>query len=155
MPPDDRPFLDRVGPHRSHATNLFLAQARAGVTMPQAIILRVTADLQARIAAARRYGQHDQEQRDQLILDAIYSHVDEARDMAAWAVEWETTPREQREQVKAQRGEQYRHAYMASQPATEKQIGYLRKLGYAGAVNSKAHASELIDGLLSQRGGRG
>jgi|tagenome__1003787_1003787.scaffolds.fasta_scaffold14122785_1 hypothetical protein len=40
---------------------------------------------------------------------------------------------------------------MNTQPATERQIAYLRRLGCMTEPRSKRHASELIDQLLKAR----
>jgi hypothetical protein len=66
---------------------------------------------------------------------------------AEWCLAYESLDPEAKRQLKAGRGEQYRVRWMAAQPPSEKQIAYLRALGYQGEVQSKAHASELIDSL--------
>jgi hypothetical protein len=68
---------------------------------------------------------------------------------AAWCLEYEALDPEAKRRLKAGRGEQYRIRWMAAQPATDAQVRYLRALGHTGAVESKAAASELIDGLLA------
>jgi hypothetical protein len=56
---------------------------------------------------------------------------------------------------KSLRGARYREEWMATQPPTERQLAYLRRLGWTGPVVSKAEASQLIDERLKgAHGGR-
>jgi hypothetical protein len=75
----------------------------------------------------------------------------EVADFIDWCSEYEALPREARERLKAGRGEEHRRAYFARQPATEKQVAYCRALGWTGPVESKAHASEIIERLKLAR----
>ena len=40
--------------------------------------------------------------------------------------------------------EKYKNEWLENQPATDKQIEYLKALGHKGEVKNKLHASELI-----------
>src|SRR5205823_634194 len=65
---------------------------------------------------------------------------------AAWVLWWEAMPDVERERLKAERARVYQLQAMGTQAPTERQIGYLRSLGYRGpAPASKAEASALID----------
>ena len=80
-------------------------------------------------------------------LTLLEYHPLDAIDFARWAVWYESLSDEERTARKAERGELYRRQWMDTQPATSKQVSYLRHLGWAGKVKSKLHASELIERL--------
>jgi len=105
-------------------------------------------------ANALRWGQPVQYSKMFTILEALRAHPQEARDLARWAIAWEAMPREQQQRIKAERQATYQRRYMADAMPTAKQLGLLRQLGYTGAVESRLHASQLIDEHL-KRGRRG
>ena len=147
-------FLDRFDqPVKSTISNLFLRPVRAGAAhFPRAVLAEVLRELHGRRARAAAGGWRETLTLTDTILATITAHEQEAIAFGAWALEWEALPREERERQKRQKGEQYRTAHMGCQPPTEKQVGYLRRLGYAGPIDSKAHASSLVD--IYVRGGR-
>jgi hypothetical protein len=143
-----RHFLEHFEPRqRSHVVNCFLEQIRMGKTQPE----RVISDIQKGIRDQnRRYlasGVLETVNRNNKFLDFLSAYKAEALSFVRWAIWWESLPREERSIFKAKRGEQYRRLYLESQPPTEKQISYLRSLGWTGEVKSKLHASELIEKL--------
>jgi hypothetical protein len=84
------------------------------------------------------------------VLHILNAKPPEWRPYCEWILEWERLPEAERERAKRDRGAEHRVRWMRTQPATAKQIDYLRALGYTGEIASKGHASELIDQL---RGG--
>ncbi len=147
-------FLDRFEqPVKSTIANLFLRPVRAGAAhYPRAVLAEVLRELHERRARAAAGGWRETLELTEMIYATIAAHEKEAIAFGAWALEWEALPPEERERRKRQRGDQYRTAYMDRQPATERQVEYLRRMGYAGPIDSKAHASSLID--IYTRGGR-
>lgn len=69
---------------------------------------------------------------------------------AVHILEREQLPLERRKQIKEQSAAQYREQYLKSQPATDKQISYLRALGCKEEVRSKWEAMQLIDKLMKK-----
>ncbi len=147
-------FLDRFEqPLKSSISNLFLAPVRSGAArFPRAVLAEVLRELQGRRARAAAGGWRETFELAGTILATIAAHEGEAIAFGAWALEWEALPREERERQKRQRGDQYRISYMDRQAPTEKQVEYLRRMGYTGRIDSKAHASSLVD--IYVRGGR-
>lgn len=140
-PQPDRRFLNHFEiRQRATVANLFLYAVRRGITEPHRIVSAVRHDL---LAQAIRWGNHDGKERNEHILSVIDTHFDEALDYARWALWWESLSAQERHRIKAEK-------WMAQQPATEKQIAYLRSLGWTGEIESKLHASELIDRLLKE-----
>jgi len=144
-----RALLQRVAPpQRGPFMNMILGQGpSAGLTEPAAIVAAAKAELDRRIANARRYGDHDGLRKFSELYAVISENREEALALAAWAVEWESLPRAEREKAKAERAEEGRRAWMDTQPPTEKQIAYLRSLGFEGEVRSRLEASQRIDEL--------
>lgn len=83
--------------------------------------------------------------------DLVVAEGDAVEALIAWLLDYERLPRAERERLKAARGERHRRQWLDQQPASEKQIAYCRSLGYAGTIESKAHASEIIDHLKPRR----
>lgn len=139
-------FLDHFEDlKRSGVTNLFLSAVRSGAQTVPGVLIAVDADLDRVLAIARQ----NRDARRLLIAAeiaaALIDHVEDARAFAQHCLDWEALPPAERAALKDQRAAEGRRQWMATQPATEKQIAYLRSLGYAGAVESKAHASDLIE----------
>ncbi len=147
-------LLDRFEqPLKSSISNLFLAPVRSGAArFPRAVLAEVLRELQDRRARAAAGGWRETFELTGTILATIAAHEGEAIAFGAWALEWEALPREERERRKRDRGDQYRISYMDRQGPTERQVEYLRRMGYRGPIDSKAHASSLID--VYTRGGR-
>ncbi len=138
-------------PRRSFVTNLFLHAVRRGERTPRRVLAAVNAEIRACQERAQYWGREDSSTRYDEAQEVILLHPDEALAFCSWALDWERlTPAEKRHYRGAQ-GEQFRRDWMKQQPATDRQIAYVRALGYTGEVTSKAHASELIDQLRNRQ----
>ncbi|MCZ6680295.1 MAG: hypothetical protein O7E52_23950, partial [Candidatus Poribacteria bacterium] len=143
---DQRRLLSRFEPRRrGHLANLFLSPVRQVISSVEQVVDSVRAELQQAIARNRRYRNFSTVQRKQEYLTLLESHPEEAIDFALWAVWYENLSDEERTARKAEQGKLYRRQWMDTQPATDKQVSYLRHLGWTGEVKSKLHASELIE----------
>jgi len=80
----------------------------------------------------------------------LKSDRDEAVKFAQYVIWRENLTPEEHARLKAIQAEEGRRAWMETQPPTEKQINYLRLLGYEGEVESRGHASQLIDELREE-----
>lgn len=139
---------------RAYVANAFLYAVRAGARTPLQVLIAVNHTLEETRARALRWSQtSDTAARSDDLYGVLHEHHDEAMAFARWALAWEALPQAERDRIKAEKGAVYRQAYMEQQPATDKQVAYLRALGYQGEVTSKAHASELIDQLQRDRQG--
>ena len=137
-----RDFLNHFDPRkRATVANLFLYAVRRGITEPHRMVSAVRHDL---LVGAIRWGNHDGKERNEHIVTMIDASPDEAVDYAKWAVWWESLSVQEKRRMKAEK-------WMAQQQATEKQVKYLRALGYHGEIESKLQASEWIDKLLKER----
>jgi len=104
--------------------------------------------LRDRVARAHRYG-YDLNAADEM-LDIIVGHEVAALGFAAWALAWEALPEDERDTIKQAHRQEHKSAWMAENPPSERQLGYLRSLGYAGMPPATmAEASEAIDRLVS------
>lgn len=74
----------------------------------------------------------------------------EAFEYAHYVLGYEYKPYEQKQAIKIERAEQVKQKTFGQQPATDKQIRYLRVLGYQGKVETKQQASDLIGELLKK-----
>ncbi len=150
---DDRKrILERFPQNRrAYVANTVLFAVRAGAKNPLQVLVDVNKTLTGALERARRWNnQSGIIERTEQVYIILHEHHEEAMDLCRWALWWESLPQAERDRQKAARGAEHRQAYMESQPASEKQVAYIRALGFAGEVTSKAHASELIDQL---RGG--
>ena len=149
-----RAFLDRFDqPVKSTISNLFLRPVRSGAAhFPRAVLAEVLRELHERRARAVAGGWRKTLELTEMIYATIAAHEKEAIALGAWALEWEALPPEERAHRKRQRDDEHRLAYMRAQPPTDKQIACLRRMGHAGPIDSRAHASGLIDVYV--RGGR-
>jgi len=139
-----RRFLARFEPRqRGHIANIFLDPVRRGETEPHRVVSAVRHDLLAQAVRWKRWGNHDGIARNERIVSPFDTYFDEAVDSARWAIQWDRLSDPEKQRVKAER-------WMAEQPPTEKQVKYLRSLGYDGEVESKRKACELIDRLLKE-----
>lgn len=130
---------------RGHFTNLFLTPVRKGLREPQQIVDRITYDLERKLT---RWGS---DENNEEYLTIIASYGVEALDFASWALWYHSLSPEQVAARKQKRQDDFRREWMSSQPATDKQISYLRRLGYDGEVISKQEASELITNFTKGR----
>lgn len=143
---DNRAFLERFeSPRRSYVTNLFVYAVRRGMRTPHQVMASVEQEL--RDVFARSGNWPDTLERTELVYTLLHQYYAEALAFAIWALAWETLTPAQKQQQRAAKGEEFRQAWMEQQPATDRQQSYLKALGYAGEVTSKAHASELIERL--------
>jgi|GEM_PF-2252605 len=156
---DGRALLERFpNARRSYVANTFLYAVRAGARTPGEVLADVEHALSETAIRSRRWNFTDTIERTEEVYGVLNEHHDEALAFAAWAIAYEALPLGERERQKAEKGAVHRQAYLEQQPATDKQVAYVRSLGYHGVVTSKAHASELIDQLRNGKqtgGGRG
>jgi hypothetical protein len=82
-----------------------------------------------------------------LLNQLLAAHSEEACHFAAWCLAWEALPLREKATRKATREQAYRWLYMAGNEATAKQRALLQALGYSGPIESRLHASRLIDVL--------
>jgi hypothetical protein len=145
---DGRALLERFpGTRRSYVANTFLYAVRSGARTPGKVLADVEHELSETAKRSRRWGFTETVERTESIYSILNEYHDEALAFAAWAIRWEALPPAERERQKRAKGEVHRQAYLDTQPATDKQIAYIRALGYHGPVTSKAHASSLIEQL--------
>ena len=146
-----RAFLNHFTENqRSHIANIFLGAVRHGKRTPDSVLAAVIATALGRLDQAKRWNDAEDAAKFSVITRMLIEHRDEALAFAQWALDWEAQSPEQREQTKVERGQHYRARWMREQPATQRQIDYLRTLGWEGEVTSRLEGSRLIDRL---RGG--
>lgn len=132
--------------------NLFLSPIRHRVIVPELVVTAVVHELYARLENPAPWASEVYLDDAAHAAQVIHDHRPEALAFAQYYIEYEQLPYTERQALKAERGDEHRAAWMAAQPPTEKQLGYLRKLGHAGpAPASKAEASAQIDRLLARR----
>ena len=132
---------------------MFCSAVRLGGRTVDAVLTAVRADVESRLRSARRYGDAARIQQFSAFRDYLDTEQVTARAYARWILGWESLSIAEKDKVKAEQGAEHRQRWMAEQPATERQIQYLRALGWTAEVSSKAEASELIDRLRGGRGG--
>ena len=148
---DGRALLERFpGTRRSYVANTFLYAVRAGAQTPAKVLADVEHELSETAKRSRRWGFSETVERTETMYSILNEYHDEALAFAAWAIAWEALPPAERERQKKAKGAPHRLAWMEQQTATEKQVAYIRALGYQGVVTSKGHASSLIE--LLKRG---
>lgn len=140
-----RAFLDLSPANRpSGVANIVLKPIRQrGITEPRAVLVAVVTDMVDRQNWARRRGYPDDMSAE--IVEAIAAHRDKALDYAGYCVRYEALPKQDRERLKSSRSAEAIRAHMDREEPTEKQVAYVRRQGYDGPIDSKAHASALID----------
>jgi hypothetical protein len=80
------------------------------------------------------------------VVEAVQRDFGGACSYAAWVLAWEQLPADEQQRRKAERGRQYQQEAKAAKAPSERQIAYLRSLGYAGpAPGTMAEASSLIN----------
>jgi hypothetical protein len=90
----------------------------------------------------------------QAVLDALPNDRAGALAFAQAVIDFERLPYEARQRVKAERAAPYLEQAMRGKPVTERQVAFLRTLGYTGPQpEDRAAASTLID-RLKREGGR-
>ena len=141
--PAARDFLDLLPPKmRSLAANMFLEAIRFGIMEPDQACETI-------IATAR----HEKYPRKNklFIADHIEKFPFEAGSLINYYLEWENLSTEQKEAARIEQSKDFRLMHMANLPPTEKQIQYLRKLGYKGSIGNREQASEMIDKLVKRQ----
>lgn len=142
-------LLDHFGHAlRSTVANLYLHPIREGrAGEPRAVHAAVVRTLHERREQARRGGWRESFELADAILDTITRYEEDALAYAAWALEWEALPPEERRRQKGERSAQHMAAVMDRQAPTEKQVAFIRKMGFTNPIPSKAFASSVIDCL--------
>ena len=128
---------------RSTLTNDALAIARAGEDRPVTLLATLIARSDQRITQAERYDDRLAAYDWADTLAVLTGHRAEALAFSTWCVNWAAASLDERALVKAARGESHRQAYLDTQPATGRQIDYLRGLGYGGEIRSKCVVPQL------------
>ncbi len=147
----DRAFLDLFPANRrSHVANLFLDPVRRGIATPTQVYGAVYAELRRRLEGPRWHGYDDTN--DRLIFDTLRGNYDAAVAYAGWCVAYEQLPPEEKKRRKQASTAEGIGLWQEQQPPTEKQIAYIRALGYTGPIENRRHASSVID--VYKRGGR-
>jgi len=124
--------------------DLFHQAARGGASTPTEIVAAVVAQAQRRLDKMLLGSPQGNALRE--LLGALAVEPDGARAFAAHAIHWNQLPPDERSARKSQNREEHKQGRMASLPATDAQIGFLRRLGYDGPPPSdRAAASRLID----------
>lgn len=86
------------------------------------------------------------------ICEAIRQFFSEALEYAKYCFDWEQLSYEEKDKIKRERGKTAILEHMEKEAPTEKQIKYLRSLGYVGAgPQSKGEACKLIDDILVRK----
>jgi hypothetical protein len=135
---------------RSFVCNQFLYAVRRGANVPSLVVASVEAELRRAQQWVRHWDRDDQERYADLTA-AIAEHRTEALAFAMWALRWEQLTPEQKARHRAQQSSPHIQAWMQTQPPTEKQRRYLEALGHTGDIESRQHASELIEQLRRRR----
>jgi hypothetical protein len=131
---------------RSAIANLFHYGVRAGAATPAAVIAWVRQDVHRRL---RGYPDPAYDAPFEAVLAALQADLSGALAYAQAVIDWEQLPYAERQRQKADRASQYQHAYMATQPPTERQLAFLCSLGYHGPQPAdRLAASHAIDALL-------
>jgi hypothetical protein len=79
------------------------------------------------------------------MLRRFDQYPEEALALVAHNVERQSLPRDERQRLRKASGAFYKRQSMETKSPTEAQIRYLRDLGYEGSIDSRLHASDLID----------
>lgn len=137
---------------KSHVANIFLAAVRQGAQTAGGVLTRVTIDLHERLRRAAHYRDKTEHTKIDNILYYFEHYDEDAEAFARWALAWEKLSPAEKARHKAGTAREAIRAHMDREDPTAKQSAYLRKMGYTGPIDSKAHASALIDIYL--RGGR-
>jgi hypothetical protein len=136
-----RALLDRFpDDKRSKVMNWFLFGVREGCSTPEDVVAYVR---------WRSVVNCDPE-----VYGKISDHPEESLVLARYALAWESLPKDKRKELEEASRQQYREDYMRQQPPTEKQLEYLSRLGYRGAVSNRLEASLIIKNLEEQRSKR-
>lgn len=109
--------------HRSTIANRFYYAVRNGCIDIAAVVVCV-------VGESRRL-------RDDGAVRIIQENPAAAHEFADYAIEWEQLPHQVKHKIKQQKSEIHKEEYLRTQPPTDKQIKYLKALGYSKEVKSK------------------
>ena len=124
--------------HKIGITNYLLGKIRKGEKRPDRIL---------------QFDKSYQPDWYEPFIRALQEQYNQAIGYVMYLLDWEQKTPEEKQRIKHARGSDYAKEYMKKQAPTEKQILYLKGLGYTGAApESKFQAGELIDKLLKNRG---
>ena len=128
-----RKFLEYFAPEkRSTVANTFLTLIRKGMTDPDLIITEI-------------YEKVRKDEDKKYISDTIFKYLSDAFRYVSYLFDWEKLDPSEKTYYKNIQAKTAIKEYMSRDKPTEKQLQYLKALGYTGpAPESKADASELI-----------
>ncbi len=128
-------------------TNWFCYAVRDGQTTVSGVLSAVEYTVRKRMPVSDGYSLTDDD------LTILLEHLldPEAEEFAAFILERESLPPEERERLKAASGKIYQQEYMASEQPTAKQLSYLKYLKCETVPASKLQASQLIDEILKAK----
>ncbi len=143
-------FLEHFNPNwRGAAANYFYQVIRAGAVTPAAVALGVETEVLRLLDSPYLW---EKSRQNLLALEsALLGDRDGALRFAEQCLQREQMPAGERQALKAAGAEEGRRVYMAAQPATEKQLAYLRSLGCADVPDNRLQASEWINQFRAQR----
>ena len=147
-----RAILARLTPYSANLLSMAVREPiRRGVTDPATIPSVAEARLLAWEGRNDRHRDASRAAAARAALDVMVACPDQLVAFIGHCLEWEALPPGKRAEVKQARGHEHRRAWLAAQPATERQIAFCRALGHTGPIESKQHASEIIERLKGWR----
>ncbi len=129
---------------------IFLAAIRGGSSTVDDVYTAVEISVREQL---REAAQHRNKERHAKLDNMIYyfeHYPEEACQYAEYYLWWETLSKEEKDKEREPTRIGAIADHQRQQPASEKQITYLRSLGYSGAVSSKKHASDIIEAITKQ-----
>jgi hypothetical protein len=142
----DRAFLESLGPHEATLAGMAFGEGpQLGITDVEMVVgvaehkLLMWEDRTDRHRDARRA------EAARRVLDALAAHPEQARAYARYHLWVRTLTAAERRALRDEQAARHRAGWLAQQPPSEKQIAHCRSLGWTGAIESKARASEIID----------
>ena len=145
-------FLAHVPEHyRGMACNLFLAPVReAGLWRADLVLAATVQAIRSRTARGSSLAsQADENLR--ALWQAIQDDAEGAMAVAEWAVAYVLLPTGVKEARKAAQKDKGRQYGMRGKPPTDKQVTYLARQGYTGAIENRLQASQLIDAMIAEQ----
>lgn len=147
---DVRRFLQHFDANwRGHLTNEFLGPVRHGVRDLKRICSAVFAE--ARRKAAGQYTNATSRERYLSLLRWLVEDQEGALDFARSCIEYESLSPDEKTRRKEAHAAEGKRQWMERQPASERQLAYLRSLGCSQPANSMAEASDLIEKWKDRR----
>lgn len=129
---------------------LVLRVIRQGPTTEDQAYTDVEVTLRERLRGAARFRNKEEHSKLDHIIYLFEHFPDEAYGYVAYYVAWERLTPDQKATIKSARAQEGIGNHQRQQPASEKQIAYLRSLGYSGPVASKKHASDIIEAITKR-----